>query len=675
MSIRPARSLRSGSPWLLASCLARSIAPLALIVTALSIGASPLGAQPVLSGYTALPPTLDGNVDPIEWQAASTATFPLAYCQETHLTTVGVMNDDSFLYLAIQIRDEDFPSIGETDTFFVHFDDDGDGIREVGEEVWQIEHDGTLFEDAHHPGGLVFSLVSDTSTGGTDDLDGAILHGAASPGVLGDYTLELRRPLDSADDAHDPSWQVGDGATFAIGIVESVLPPACAGAFPGPDPLTWIPLTIAGNPSGCPPPTGLVVTTNCVDETFIATWVNPIPYLGIEVTVVEIGSGTAVLNATLGGTETTFTGLVPTLGAHAVRVTGVCSPGVTASVETAVTVAPFPPGTTNAIVDLEGEGGEIDSGLALATALNAIGKPHVHVDDLLTFACRSEMGAGNILWVLLGTFPENHVLTPAEGDVLVELLMGGVSIYIEGGDHWGFDPPTPFRDVDGIAGVAASGNVIPNGDDSLVNLVGLSFDTLDLSPHPGLYDQDSPGNDSTDRLIPTGAPGFAPDQLGTNAGVVWQSGTLGYGVSVLYVPEPSTTFGGGGGDPGKVLGNSFEFGGYCGEEEDVATKISLTLKTPSTPDPEFERGDCNRDGACDISDPVSLLGFLFGGGPLESCAVACDVNGDGVLDLADAISKLAFLFAGGAAPVAPFGVCGPDPAPGALDCVLYDMCS
>jgi hypothetical protein len=69
-------------------------------------------------------------------------------------------------------------------------------------------------------------------------------------------------------------------------------------------------------------------------------------------------------------------------------------------------------------------------------------------------------------------------------------------------------------------------------------------------------------------------------------------------------------------------------------------------------------GDCNRDGAVDISDGICLLGYHFlsipdklpcGGRTLGDPANASllDFNGDGGVDLSDPISLFSFLFLGG----------------------------
>ena len=69
-------------------------------------------------------------------------------------------------------------------------------------------------------------------------------------------------------------------------------------------------------------------------------------------------------------------------------------------------------------------------------------------------------------------------------------------------------------------------------------------------------------------------------------------------------------------------------------------------------------GDCNQDGAFDLSDVIHLLGFLFQGNPEslpcsteEANLALMDCNQDGGIDLSDAVYKLAFLFQGSPPPV------------------------
>ncbi len=58
------------------------------------------------------------------------------------------------------------------------------------------------------------------------------------------------------------------------------------------------------------------------------------------------------------------------------------------------------------------------------------------------------------------------------------------------------------------------------------------------------------------------------------------------------------------------------------------------------------RGDIDEDGRLNISDPISLLGFLFLSGPAPHCDPVADASGDGVVDITDPIRILNFLFLG-----------------------------
>ncbi len=90
--------------------------------------------------------------------------------------------------------------------------------------------------------------------------------------------------------------------------------------------------------------------------------------------------------------------------------------------------------------------------------------------------------------------------------------------------------------------------------------------------------------------------------------------------------------------------------------------ISLTHS-----DNEYIPGDCNLDGALNISDPVCLLGHLFLGNPdslpcgtggveHEGNIQLLDWHGDGAIDLSDAIASLSFQFLGTAPHVLAFEI-------------------
>ena len=86
-------------------------------------------------------------------------------------------------------------------------------------------------------------------------------------------------------------------------------------------------------------------------------------------------------------------------------------------------------------------------------------------------------------------------------------------------------------------------------------------------------------------------------------------------------------------------------------------------------------GDCNQDGALDLSDVICLLGHLFQGTPAtlpctsEAANLALmDCNRDGGVDLSDAIYKLAFLFQGGPPPDQGEGCVGMEDCPQNTSC-------
>ena len=84
----------------------------------------------------------------------------------------------------------------------------------------------------------------------------------------------------------------------------------------------------------------------------------------------------------------------------------------------------------------------------------------------------------------------------------------------------------------------------------------------------------------------------------------------------------------------------------------------------------FRRGDCDDDGAVNVSDAVCALNWIFGGGEQPGCVAALNTNGDAKVDLADALWLLNFLFGTGPIITDPFPDCGPSilPADAELGC-------
>ncbi|MBN1441988.1 MAG: dockerin type I repeat-containing protein, partial [Planctomycetes bacterium] len=99
-----------------------------------------------------------------------------------------------------------------------------------------------------------------------------------------------------------------------------------------------------------------------------------------------------------------------------------------------------------------------------------------------------------------------------------------------------------------------------------------------------------------------------------------------------------------------------------------------SFETIERVDAPFARGDANADAALDVSDAVTILGYLFLGTAMNDCEDAADVNDDGGLDISDAVRLLGYLFLGLPRPPDPFGACGSDPTEDDLGCQLYDRC-
>lgn len=113
-------------------------------------------------------------------------------------------------------------------------------------------------------------------------------------------------------------------------------------------------------------------------------------------------------------------------------------------------------------------------------------------------------------------------------------------------------------------------------------------------------------------------------------------------------------------------------GGTPGSRNDVFEEVEADCESTRIP---FLRGDSNADGKVEISDPISLLRFLFLDQGQISCLDASDANDDGSADISDALTVLFNLFNGTVDIPAPGrDTCGGDPTKDDLDCRSYPPC-
>ncbi len=89
----------------------------------------------------------------------------------------------------------------------------------------------------------------------------------------------------------------------------------------------------------------------------------------------------------------------------------------------------------------------------------------------------------------------------------------------------------------------------------------------------------------------------------------------------------------------------------------------------------FRRGDVTANGERDVSDVISLLGFLFLHEPESlACKKSADFDDSGELDITDAIALLGKLFLGNVVPIPPYEECGLDDSPDDLPCESFPPC-
>ena len=107
------------------------------------------------------------------------------------------------------------------------------------------------------------------------------------------------------------------------------------------------------------------------------------------------------------------------------------------------------------------------------------------------------------------------------------------------------------------------------------------------------------------------------------------------------------------------------------DNSEVDNEITWTLEVGG---PAFRRGDSNDDGNVNLSDALSILGFLFLGGDTSGCRKADDTDDNGTINITDVVTVLNYLFRGGTQPPDPFAACGTDPTGDDLTCEAYAHC-
>ncbi|MEM7164730.1 MAG: hypothetical protein AAF581_04660 [Planctomycetota bacterium] len=395
----------------------------------------------------------------------------------------------------------------------------------------------------------------------------------------------------------------------------------------------------------CAPPTTLTCVSDCGANSITFSWVNAEPYAALQLDLVD-SQGVLAHTETLAGAATATTAGSLPAERYIATLTAQCANGASALVTCSLTHSPYSGGGyADFIWAAEGIGGAVDSVTPLRDALAYQGLQAIVIDDLLSYSCFGPPDQSVVVWVCLGTFPNHHVLSAAEGALLANFVANGVSVYVEGSEVWS-GPATAFSAIDGV-----DETLVTSGDDSLTEIELLPFDCYVNLPDLAGYNQDNAAaGDSTDRAVLGAENGGLSKVLFRNS--VDDVGQLEEPYPTVVLNEQAH-FGLGVGD---TITSSWEFGGYAGNQYELALAYRQQLSPFFVVDLALLPGDCNGDGVVNIADPVASLLYLFDPTVTSiACAHACDWNNDDTLDIGDPIALLGSLFGSGGPPLPQHG--------------------
>ncbi len=188
-----------------------------------------------------------------------------------------------------------------------------------------------------------------------------------------------------------------------------------------------------------------------------------------------------------------------------------------------ITIGPIP----MLIIDLDGNH---NSAPFMREAANQLGV----VSELVT-EIPADLSYFSSVFVALGVYNSNRVLSAVEGQQLADYLALGGKVYMEGGDTWYYDPVTPVHPLFGIYALSdGAGNL-----DSIVGTTGAFAEGLKMK-----YTGD---NNWIDQL-----------QAVNGASVILQNNNPGFSCGIARI-----------GNGFKTIGTSFEFGGLFLEDQRV----------------------------------------------------------------------------------------------------------
>jgi hypothetical protein len=201
-----------------------------------------------LSGFTTIPPVIDGIMSPGEWANAGSVNIAVNLPEGgTTPGTIFAMNDAVNLYVAFRFERSAADPVNHAS--FEFDNDHSGGARAEGDDLLVINASTTVFgfgDDHRYNAGS--NIRFDADDGGTQDGSGAF-------GNDGTFTVyEFSHPLDSADNPHDFSLAYGDTVGFMLFTAITFGPggPSTFTTFPSNDVFNsenWADIIIAATPS------------------------------------------------------------------------------------------------------------------------------------------------------------------------------------------------------------------------------------------------------------------------------------------------------------------------------------------------------------------------------------------------------------------------------------------
>ncbi|MEM7164099.1 MAG: hypothetical protein AAF581_01470 [Planctomycetota bacterium] len=409
-------------------------------------------------------------------------------------------------------------------------------------------------------------------------------------------------------------------------------------------------------------------TFDCVTQVVTLAWDEADNYSTLSLTANGVPTTTQPTPLGLGSANGQIETSPPLNTLITYELTATCPNTGTSIVSVTVDTA-TPTGAANLIISVEQATGLIDNTQALIDGLTAAGQTTVVITDQAN-ACFAQLVAdADNIWFTEGTFPADGDITVATGDALYNAVQAGKNVYMQGGDLFGFAHVANLFDL--VDGVDLAGTI--DGGDTLSSVQ--SFDATNATfgtdfPLPVAYTQDGTGNEFTDEL----AIGTAASDPGVTLTEVTHRNFPDPGETNFIIGLVNQTTSG-----AVTASASFEVAGFgTPADQNALVQLYLDAFGSMPPGDQFQRGDCNDDGAKNIADPVRLLNFLFppSGTPTPlNCDSACDANDDGGLNIADAVAMLNVLFPIGP-PIAWLApdLCGLDPTMDSLMCPGYTNC-